>query len=327
MRRSFRGLRVSAAAMVLLLATAAPALANDGPVNVGGGDGERPDEATVTTEVESPGKPAAKKPDRTPVDNSGRTSVGNYDQGTAPAPPRPAWELEGATEADRAAALEAGVTSYRDESGTPWSYTDPDAPTGIGGPKGWIPGAQIIVDQDPEAPQGAGGTPPAPQIDPAELAQTAVSQMELEAPEVASTPDDPDTLGAVGLPVWLWVANPGATTTGPNSTSATAGNVTVNATATFSGMTIDMGDGTTIECAGPGTEYPGSGIYESPDCGHVYEQMSDDQPDGLYTVGITAHWTVTWESNGGESGEIPVDLTTSKQLRIGSYQSVVTDVS
>ncbi|MBP2407301.1 hypothetical protein JOF44_000204 [Brachybacterium fresconis] len=81
--------------------------------------------------------------------------------------------------------------------------------------------------------------------------------MHLEAPEVASTPNDPDTLGAVGLPVWLWVANPGPTTTGPNSTSATAGDVTVTATATFSGMTIGMGDGTTIECTGSGTE-PGS---------------------------------------------------------------------
>lgn len=164
-------------------------------------------------------------------------------------------------------------------------------------------------------------------MNPAELAQTAVSQMGLEAPEISSTPNNPDTLGAVGLPVWFWVANPGATTTGPNSTSATAGAVTVNATAEFDGMTITTGDGSTIECAGPGTEYPGKGIYESPDCGHVYEQMSDDQPDGLYTVEITAHWTVTWDSNVGAAGEIPVDLTTSKQLRIGSYQTVVTGVS
>ncbi|MGP5291677.1 hypothetical protein ACTXL6_16585 [Brachybacterium tyrofermentans] len=169
--------------------------------------------------------------------------------------------------------------------------------------------------------------PAAPQVDPAELAQTAVSQMGLEAPEIASTPNDTETLGAVGLPVWLWVSNPGETTTGPSSTSATAGAVTVTATATFSGMSIDMGDGTTIECAGPGTEYPGTGIYESPDCGHVYEQMSDDQPDGLYTVDITAHWTVEWDSNVGAAGEIPVDLTTSKQIRIGAYQTVVTGVS
>ncbi|GAA1490637.1 hypothetical protein GCM10009626_33830 [Brachybacterium sacelli] len=176
--------------------------------------------------------------------------------------------------------------------------------------------------EDPNTSAGT-GTP----VSPAAVAQTAVSKMHLRAPRVESTPNDSDTLGAVGLPVWLWVANPGPTTTGPNSTSATAGDVTVTATAKFSGMSIDMGDGTTIECTGPGTEYPGTGIEESPDCGHVYEQMSDDQPNGLYTLNITAHWTVDWASNTGEDGQIPLDLTTDKQLRIGSYQSVVTDVS
>ncbi|MBP2407299.1 hypothetical protein [Brachybacterium fresconis] len=55
--------------------------------------------------------------------------------------------------------------------------------------------------------------------------------------------------------------------------------------------------------------------------------MSDDQPGGLYTLNITAHWAVDWDSNTGEGGQIPLDLTTDKQLRIGSYQSVVTDVT
>lgn len=187
------------------------------------------------------------------------------------------------------------------------------------------PAAPAAPAQEP-APQ-EGGEPAAPQVDPAELAQTAVSQMGLEAPAIASTPNDTETLGAVGLPVWLWVTDPGETTTGPNTTSASAGAVTVTATAKFSGMSIDMGDGTTIECDGPGTEYPGTGIDPSPDCGHVYEQMSDEQPDGLYTVNITAHWGVEWESNTGETGTIPVELTTSKQLRIGQYQTVVTNVS
>lgn len=193
------------------------------------------------------------------------------------------------------------------------------------------PAAPAPTTPTPAQPQdpapAAGGQQPAPQVDPAELAQTAVSQMGLEAPEITSTPNNTETLGAVGLPVWLWVANLGETTTGPNTTSASAGAVTVTATAKFTGMSIDMGDGTTIECDGPGTEYPGTGIDPSPDCGHIYEQMSDDQPDGLYTVEITAHWTVTWDSNVGAAGEIPVDLTTSKQLRIGSYQTVVTGVS
>ncbi|MGP5306902.1 hypothetical protein [Brachybacterium alimentarium] len=222
---------------------------------------------------------------------------------------------------------------YNDGTGSTNAQTAP----GVGGNVAVIDGGDPPPTEpaDPAAPAPApapaeeqpADEPAEPQVDPAELAQTAVSQMGLEAPEIASTPNNPETLGAVGLPVWLWVANPGETTTGPNTTSASAGAVTVTATAKFSGMSIDMGDGTTIECDGPGTEYPGTGIDPSPDCGHVYEQMSDDQPDGLYTVNVTAHWGVEWESNTGETGTIPIELTTSKQLRIGQYQTVVTDVS
>lgn len=260
----------------------------------------------------------------TSVSNSGRTSVGNYSSGspTSVSSDRPD-NVEVLDDGSRATYYPEGAY-VQGQNGGPTAFVDgmtqaqPD-PADPAAP------APAPPAQDP-TPQEAGEAP-APQVDPAELAQTALSQMGLEAPEIASTPNDTETLGAVGLPVWFWVSNPGETTTGPNTTSASAGAVTVTATATFSGMSIDMGDGTTIECEGPGTEYPGTGIDPSPDCGHIYEQMSDEQPDGLYSVNITAHWGVEWESNTGESGTIPVELTTSKQLRIGQYQSVVTDVS
>lgn len=265
-----------------------------------------------------------------PVSNSGRTSVGNYSGGSAESVSSDSGSSEPSLDPTKPIYnTGAGATNARPATG------------GVGGPVATIDGGNPapVEPADPAdpAPAPAPAPPPeaaqpadepaAPQIDPAELAQTAVSEMGLKAPEIASTPNDPDTLGAVGLPVWLWVSNPGATTTGPNTTSATAGAVTVTATAEFSGMNLDMGDGTTIQCDGPGTEYPGTGTEPSPDCGHVYEQMSDGQPDGLYTVGVTANWSVTWESNTGETGTIPIELNTSKPLRIGQYQTVVTDVS
>lgn len=260
----------------------------------------------------------------TSVSNSGRASVGNYSSGSP--------SSVSSSRPDNVEIFEDGSRgTYKPEG----AYIQPENGAG---PAAFFDGltqgeaepadpAEPAPEQPAAAPEAGGEQEEAPQVDPAELAQTAVSQMGLEAPEIASTPNDPDTLGAVGLPVWFWVANPGETTTGPSSTSATAGAVTVNATARFEGMTITTGDGSTIECAGPSTEYPGTGIYESPDCGHVYEQMSDDQPDGLYNVDVTAHWSVEWDSNVGAAGEIPVDLTTSKQIRIGSYQTVVTGVS
>lgn len=356
MRGTLRRLTVSTAAITAFTLTTAPAWADDG-VNWRG-DGSK---GTVTVEVEDPGSGGGKSSGgggsssgggnssggggssnggskssggsgnssgggggggTTSVSNGGRTSVGNYSSGSpsSVSSSRPD-NVEILDDGSRATYQPEGAY-VQGQNGGPTAFFDGMTQ---GQPEPADPAAPAAPAPDP-APQ-EGGEPAAPQVDPAELAQTAVSQMGLEAPEIASTPNDTETLGAVGLPVWLWVANPGETTTGPNTTSASAGAVTVTATAKFTGMSIDMGDGTTIECDGPGTEYPGTGIDPSPDCGHVYEQMSDEQPDGLYTVNITAHWGVEWESNTGETGTIPVELTTSKQLRIGQYQTVVSDVS
>lgn len=58
----------------------------------------------------------------------------------------------------------------------------------------------------------------------------------------------------VGMPMWMW-ADPSPTTFGPLSASATAGGVTVTATAKVTTVRWAMGDGTTVTCHGPGTPY------------------------------------------------------------------------
>lgn len=344
MRRALRRLTIGTAAITALTLATAPAWA-DGGVDVDGHGSGGSSTVTVHAEDSGSSKPKSSGGSKgsSSVSNAGSSRADNYDKpinrgskgsssGGGNSKPDPfanpnEWHSVPGTDKNiRAAgglshAIQNLVLAGRVASGD----LDPAA-AGVAR----IANA-LEVGQDPNNPGGGGGGgaagQPVEQVDPNVLAQTAVSQLGLVAPEISSTPNDTDTLGAVGLPVWFWVSNPGDTTTGPASTSATAGAVTVNATATFTGMSIDMGDGETIECSGPGTEYPGTGIEPSPDCGHVYQKMSDDQPDGLYTATITAHWTVTWDSNVGVTGTIPVDLTTTKQLRIGSYQTVVTGVS
>ena len=47
---------------------------------------------------------------------------------------------------------------------------------------------------------------PAAPVDPAVVAQTIVSQMELRAFDIGMVPEDrPGSMGIVGLPMWLWV--------------------------------------------------------------------------------------------------------------------------
>lgn len=126
--------------------------------------------------------------------------------------------------------------------------------------------------------------------------------MKLVGPQIAS----PRTAGdyTVGVPMWLWV-DQGPTTYGPNAASATAGGVTVTATAKVSSIKWDLGDGSApVTCNGPGTAYKAEyGMKESPDCGHLFRTTSTGKTGGKFHGTATSTWQVTWQVNGaGENG-------------------------
>ncbi|MFF9818920.1 ATP/GTP-binding protein [Streptomyces sp. NPDC014006] len=161
--------------------------------------------------------------------------------------------------------------------------------------------------------------PTVPQIDPAVLAQRAVDSMTLLGPAIAS----PRAAGqyTVGVPMWMWV-NQSATTYGPNSASASAGGVTVTATAKVSKIVWQMGDGSAVTCTGPGTPYKAStGMTESPTCGHVYSKSSASTSGGKYRVTATSTWTVNWEG-GGETGQLSEVRQSNVQVAVGEVQVV-----
>ena len=162
---------------------------------------------------------------------------------------------------------------------------------------------QFWVGPDEQVPV----TPPPP--DPVVLAQRAVSHMGLSSIDIGIVPEDaPGRVGVIGLPVWMWVADRGPSTTGPITTSATAAIWTVTATATLNRIVWEMGDGRTVTCAGPGTPYEDSfGTSPSPDCGHVYSVP------GEYTVSATSHWTVNW-SGIGRTGSFPMQFTSTTRI-------------
>lgn len=156
-------------------------------------------------------------------------------------------------------------------------------------------------------------------VDPAVLAQQAVDKMTLLGPDIASP--RPAGKYVVGVPMWLWV-NQSATTYGPNTASASAGGVTVTATANVSKIDWRMGDGSTVTCNGPGTPYSGSaGMAESPTCGHVYARTSAGAAGGKYTVTATSTWTIDWQG-GGASGQLTETRQSDVQVAIGEVQVV-----
>jgi hypothetical protein len=182
-------------------------------------------------------------------------------------------------------------------------------------------------------PQSSGGSPglswfwsaAAPSVapDPAVLAASAVSMMRLRAPSMGMAPPPasaahPDSMGIVGLPVWLWVVSPDASSWGPISTTASAGGYSVTATGSVDRIVWDMGDGGTVECTSPGVPWTEpDGLTSSPYCGYRYTKQSE-----AYTVTATAYWTITW-SGIGRTGVIHQALTSSVQLTVGELQTVV----
>ncbi len=177
-------------------------------------------------------------------------------------------------------------------------------------------GGQDTPDGFVVAPQGQ---PPVPQVDPQELAQRAVDSMTLLGPDIAS----PRAAGkyTVGVPMWMWV-NQSATTYGPNTASASAGGITVTATAKVSKIVWQMGDGTSVTCNGPGTPYQASeGMAESPTCGHMYSKTSAGAQNAKFPVTATSTWTIDWQG-GGAAGQLTEVRQTNVQVAIGEVQVV-----
>lgn len=159
-------------------------------------------------------------------------------------------------------------------------------------------------------------------IDPAQLAVAAVNQMGLTGIDQRIAPpplsDNADSMGLVGLPVWLWT-EPTDVTWGPQTASASALGVSVTATMEVTGIEWDLGDGTVLPC-GPGTPYdPSYGLQRSPTCGHVYSQVGSP-----YTITASSMWEGSW-TGGGESGDLSLTLTSTEQLAIGEAQAIRTD--
>ncbi|MFJ3099594.1 ATP/GTP-binding protein [Streptomyces hydrogenans] len=165
----------------------------------------------------------------------------------------------------------------------------------------------------------SGAAAPAPRIDPEVLARRTVDSMRLDGPAVAS----PRAAGTyvIGMPMWMWTT-PSPTTFGPVSASASAGAVTVTATARVTSVRWDMGDGTTVTCAGPGTPYTADqGKAMSPTCGHRYEHVSDVGPDQRYKGSATSTWTIEWEAPAlGDAGTLTETRQTPFTVRVVEVQ-------
>lgn len=137
-------------------------------------------------------------------------------------------------------------------------------------------------------------------VDPAQLAAQAEDRVPIPAPAIRMNPDASDG-SVVHVPTWLWIDG---SQWAPVSAQASAGGVTVTATAAPQSVTWDMGNGDTVVCQGPGTPYDASrpASDQTTDCSYTYGRSSASQPDGAYLVTATVSWNVTWTIVGAPGG-------------------------
>lgn len=163
------------------------------------------------------------------------------------------------------------------------------------------------------------------QSDPFTLVRESLASFDLPSPRIVSSPA-PDSLVLVNTPLWLWVES-----SEWQSESATAelDSWSLTVTATPVRTLWSMGEGTTVECEGPGTPYDPDThdpAAESPDCGHVYRVSSDDSPGGTHTVTVQVLWDTGWSFSDGDSGSLNQLISTSQaELTVRESHGLVVD--
>ncbi|MFY1697196.1 hypothetical protein [Solwaraspora sp. WMMA2101] len=172
-----------------------------------------------------------------------------------------------------------------------------------GGREGWT-AYQIscVAGQVSLEPEWLENPPPGYEAppDPAELRRRAYARIDFERPALHTAPDPDQAPGLVGLPVWVWSERTEAAW-GPLDESERDRDVSVVVRAEVSGVTIDMGNGDSVECA-PGDLFdayqPGVDDPLDPSCGY----LPGYRAPGQYAVTATVTWNVTWTINGEPQG-------------------------
>ena len=155
--------------------------------------------------------------------------------------------------------------------------------------------------------------PPDPAILLTRTTVTVTEEIDVPPPRIS-----PAESAAINLGLWL-----GVEPAEPVVARAELGPLWAETAATLESTTFDLGDGTTITCAGNGTPIPDDHLdsLEQGPCGHTYRELDDLD---VNQISITATWAITWELSDGRTGREPTDivLTTSVPYEVYEIQSV-----
>jgi len=183
-----------------------------------------------------------------------------------------------------------------------------------------------ITAQTSSAPS-APSAPATPAVDPRVVALQAENSLRLPAPSLRF---NPLAASIVNLATWLWI-DPAIWH--QFTVTVTAGTVTATAVATPVSVTWQMGDGSQVECAGPGQPFDVTrpARQQVTTCQHTYlaSSLGQPSPDGdpdhaAYPVRATVTWSVSWTAEGAPGSGVLPSLTTSAQssIRVVQVESI-----
>lgn len=166
------------------------------------------------------------------------------------------------------------------------------------------------------------GPPAQPGVNPRVLAQSALSRVPFTVPVPGMAPAI-DAEQITGLPTWLWLD---PSNWAPVEADAAAAGVSVTVTATPVRVEWDMGDGTVVQCDGPGVVWDVDGPNPTDtDCSHVFQHTSVDESDGRYSGSVSIVWSIAWQASTGEGGTLPEGRSSAPfSLLVTEMQAVAT---
>lgn len=190
---------------------------------------------------------------------------------------------------------------------------------------GVVIGCQTLLCYDPVHVRPDGPEYPCPSyswapdaepVDPAAVAEEIWARLTKAPIDIGVAPfDEPGYMGYIGVPSWYWVKDFSDLTVGPIGDSDSSHGFTVVAESEVDHIMIDVGDGTPpFECpVGSLPWEPGKDYWESPDCGHVFEEQ------GEYTITATSVWVESW-AGLGQAGTREIELEAQTEILIGENQ-------
>lgn len=172
------------------------------------------------------------------------------------------------------------------------------------------------------------------QATPRQLAQRAAITVRsrLARPKVSMAPS-PDA-GVVNASSWLWIDPalwvpvsafawiPGDA--GPIWARTTATPVSITFTTQDDGSPSGSKTGS-VTCTGPGRPWQTSmGDEARSGCSYTYRHSSVSRRNGVFDATVDVQWRISWTSNTGGGGSLPVERTTSQMsVRVDELQALV----